>query len=384
MIKTTLPIAITLGAEKSDLGTFKFLTDCDGFALSAADFEALAAGQTLSKQDQGIFEEICQSLRETRQLPYNWSAQEAHYIANRPKEIWLEYIIYRFKFKLFPQRKILADFPVYLLIEPTSVCNLRCKMCFQVDKSFTKKEFMGTMDYAFFCKLIDEAVAGGSKALTMASRGEPTLNKDLGRMIKYASGKFLEIKLITNATKLTEKLAREILESDITLLTFSVDAHIKEVYEDIRVKGNFEEVRDNIKRFCEIRKKYYPDSKLITRISGVKVQDNQDPEGFAAFWSQIVDEVGMKPAFERWDTYANKPHPQFNSPCAYIWERLYIWYDGETNICDADYKTVLKPGNVKERSIREIWNGERLTQLRQDHLDGKRHSHIPCDRCGIK
>ena len=43
----------------------------------------------------------------------------------------LEYIIYRYKFKEFPKKKISTDFPIYILIEPVSSCNLKCPMCFK-------------------------------------------------------------------------------------------------------------------------------------------------------------------------------------------------------------------------------------------------------------
>ena len=45
---------------------------------------------------------------------------------------------------MLTEGKIITDFPLYLLIEPTSICNLRCVMCFQTDKSFgAEKKFMG-------------------------------------------------------------------------------------------------------------------------------------------------------------------------------------------------------------------------------------------------
>ena len=84
-------------------------------------------------------------------------------------------------------------------------------MCFQIDKSFTKKPFMGVMDLNFFKKIIDDCHNNGTKAITLASRGEPTLHPKLPEMLDYVSKKFLEIKLNTNATKLSEKLIRKIL-----------------------------------------------------------------------------------------------------------------------------------------------------------------------------
>ena len=113
----------------------------------------------------------------------------------------------------FPKEKKIYDFPIYLLIEPVSACNLRCVMCFQIDESFTSDSgFMGNMDLNLFKKTIDEAVEGGTKAITLASRGEPTLHPHLGEMLEYCKGKFFELKINTNATLLNEKLIHHFCE----------------------------------------------------------------------------------------------------------------------------------------------------------------------------
>ena len=59
-------------------------------------------------------------------------------------------------------------------------------MCYQADKTFSKKSsgFMGNMSFELFKKVIDE-INGKIEAVTLASRGEPTLNKELDKMLKY-------------------------------------------------------------------------------------------------------------------------------------------------------------------------------------------------------
>ena len=54
--------------------------------------------------------------------------QESHFLNHHDSEIWAQYLIFRYKFKNYPKNKIVTDFPIYLLIEPVSSCNLRCTM----------------------------------------------------------------------------------------------------------------------------------------------------------------------------------------------------------------------------------------------------------------
>lgn len=366
--------------------TFTFLTEGTGedARLNVSILNSLLQGRTLSNEDLVIVNTLMMSVALGGKLPFEWTPQEDAFIRNADSSKWLDYLIYRFKFKVYPKIKRTSDFPVYLLIEPASACNLRCTMCFQVDKTFTKKPYMGLMNMDLYRRLIDEAVAGGTKAITLASRGEPTLHPHLDEMLEYAShGKFIDLKLNTNATKLTDELCRAILRSDVNELVFSIDSHDKPIYESIRVRGKFDEVLENVIRFHEIRKNEFPNSKLQTRVSGVKFRPDQDRDGFVAFWSKIADHVGYVDIEARWDTYGNPLHPERSHPCEYLWERAYVWFDGICNPCDVDYKSELTVGNIHSMSLHEMWHSEAYEKLRTDHLSGKRQNHNPCDRCGI-
>ena len=370
--------------QKETVGTFSFLSKEDReLALDDGRLNNLSTSLSLSQEDSAIVRDMCDSLKEKKQLPFPLTVQEQNYLRRHDESEWVRYLIYRYKFVLYPKRRIQSEFPIYLLIEPTSVCNLRCVMCFQVDKSFTKQPFMGMMDLDLFKRVVDEAVEGGTGGITLASRGEPTLHRQLPVMLKYLSGKFFEIKLTTNATKLTESLIHDIFQSGVNLVIFSVDTHEKEIYEQIRVRGDFDIVYKNIRMFQEIREKDYPDSSLVTRISAVKFREDQDPKGFCDFWSDLVDEVGMKEAAARWDTYNNEPSPDLEAPCGYLWERLYVWYDGSISPCDADYKSMLAVGSIENSSIKDVWHGRRINEIRSDHKLGQRANCFPCDRCGI-
>ncbi len=338
----------------------------------------------VNKSDEIYFKEILEYIKKNNSLPFDFTSQELLYLKKHEKNIWLDYFLFRYKFRKFPQEKIVSDFPIYVLIEPVSTCNIRCTMCFQIDKTFTKKPFMGTMSLDFFKKIIDDCSKNGTKAITLASRGEPTLHPKLSEMLEYVSGKFLEVKLNTNATKLNEKLIRKILETGVNEVVYSVDESDEKKYEKIRVGGKFKEVLSNIQNFQRIRDKEFPNSKTSTRISGVLVNKDQDKKKITEFWKQYVDHVVFVKEQVRWDTYNNQPDG-LNSPCMYLWERMYVWFDGTINPCDVDYKSELSTGklNYSENSIKDLWNSEPFQILRQKHLNNERQTIKPCDRCGL-
>jgi len=311
------------------------------------------------------------------------SPQEWHWLAKHKQDKWLEYIIYRYKFKVYPNQYKLSKTPLYILIEPSSACNLRCPMCFQSDPSFQTKEFIGMIPWSLFTNLVDQAKELNCEAITLASRGEPLLHKDFGKMLHYLDkAGILDVKINTNATGLTERITHDILSSNVSEVVFSIDAATKELYESIRRGANFERVLNNIKKFKEIKDKDYSNSPTITRISGVKVKPEQNVSKISEFWSEMVDEVTIQSAIPRWDSYNNEINDS-KEPCRMIWRQMYIWYDGTVNPCDFDYKSYLSVGNAYKNSLQEIWLGEKFSKLRENHLNKERGKHVPCDRCPL-
>jgi len=308
------------------------------------------------------------------------------YIINNFKNLKkiFNYINFRYLFHLCGSKKINIGYPPHLLIEPVSTCNLRCPFCFQTDKTFTLKPFMGVMEFNFFKKIVDEADQLGIGAVTLASRGEPTLHKNLKDMLKYLGMKknIHEIKLNTNATFLSIELIHEIFKNKISQVVISADHYEKEKFEKLRKNSNFEKIVNNVDNLYKIRENYTHTNTEI-RISGIEFNENIDKEKFHQFWIKRSDHVTLGKALERWDTYNNSIDEKINDPCETLWDRMYVWFDGKVNPCDADYKSYLSYGNLKENSIKEVWQSNIINKTRCAHLNNERKNIDPCNKCGI-
>jgi MoaA/NifB/PqqE/SkfB family radical SAM enzyme len=339
---------------------------------------------TFSLEDRVILKEILKDIEEFNAMPGWWTCQESKYIykLENVKRI-LKYVVFRYKFRNFSLEKK-TDFPMYVLIEPVSSCNLRCPFCFQIDPEFNKKPYPGVMKIDLFKRVVDECEKNGVGAITLASRGEPTLHPKLIQMLEYLKDKFFEVKINTNATKLTDKLCHAFFQNNVSDIVLSIDTEKKELFEVLRKNASFEKVLDNVKKLYEIREKHYPNCGTVIRISGVKCKDEQDDVSFVNFWKNFSDEITISKIEERWDTYNNSKHPDLTRPCEALWERTYIWHDGTVNTCDVDYKSKLSPGILSSNnSIKSIWNSDKYNKLRELHSNNSRGKCFPCDRCGV-
>ncbi len=293
------------------------------------------------------------------------------------------YLFYRFRYDVFPRTRELDAYPPCVQIEPTSVCNYRCVFCYQTDKRFARKSsgHMGTMALDLFKRVVDD-IEHEVEAVTLASRGEPLLCPDIEAMLKYLSGKFLGLKINTNAWLLDDAKAHALLAADANTVVFSADASTPELYAKMRVGGKLERVLENIRNFQEIRARHYPNSRTITRVSGVKFTEEQDLGEMDAFWSEHVDQVAFVD-YNPWEnSYNNAPNGCMQA-CSDLWRRTFVWWDGRVNPCDVDYRSFLAAGDARSESLTEIWRGSKYQELRDAHVGGGRQGVTPCRGCSV-
>jgi len=134
------------------------------------------------------------------------------------------------------------NLPIKLDIEPTSMCNLKCHMCIVSTTGYKGKH----MSYDSFTNVIDKQT--GVFELKIQGLGEPFLNKDFTKMVKYASDLDIWTRSTTNATILDENdNYKKIIDANIGELQISVDGVKKDTYEKIRINGSFDKVVENCK-----------------------------------------------------------------------------------------------------------------------------------------
>jgi radical SAM protein with 4Fe4S-binding SPASM domain len=188
---------------------------------------------------------------------------------------------------------------------------------------------------------------------------------------------------------LNEKTSRDLLEAGLGMVIFSIDSLKKEVYEKIRVRLKFEQVRDNAIKFLELRDKINPKCRVWTRM--IRQESNYNEfDDYYNFWRKYaseVDRIYYHNIFNwggQLDGYKSvEKSYEPNLPCVALWSLMVFFANGDVPLCNVDYNNKYPTGNVMKNSIRELWKSKIMNARRKLHLDGNKKDISICANCNV-
>ena len=292
------------------------------------------------------------------------------------------------------QKFILKSKPYHIEIEPTNICNLHCPLCSTgVDAITRPKQYLKLEN---FKKLVDE-VKDTTLMIALQNWGEPTLVKDLPKMIRYATDAGIWTHMSTNfSIKHSDEWLEELIKSGIGRLKIDLDGTTQEVYEKYRIGGDLELVLKNTKRIIEIKKENNLKYPIIqARMIATKKNEHQISD-FEKLSKELgVDEIEVgniqlnpNTAADEWlpedknyvyDTYlgANRV-----TPCHWPWSGLVVNSDGGVTPCTIVDDPNSDFGNVFETSIMDVWNNDHYVSSRTTWTkNAKRSTTTICTLC---
>lgn len=157
-----------------------------------------------------------------------------------------------------------------LLWDISSVCNLNCRHCYNVENAMTNKYIEVEKQYNTVIDLISRL---GVNHLHLLG-GEPLMVKGLFELLQYAAKKEVGITINTNGTLLTDKMLKRLIDYNVLQLTVSLDGANEEDNDSIRGKGTFVKVIRNLKKSAEYIKKI--NSNMIIQVATVITKKNID------------------------------------------------------------------------------------------------------------
>lgn len=291
------------------------------------------------------------------------------------------------------------------MIEPTNICNLRCPLC----ASSTLKRARGYMTFDMFQKIMGN-INGKIDLLNFTLAGEPLLNKDIFKMIRYAKEErnVKNIIMLTNGTFFDKFSYDDLLESGITSYCISLDGTTERTYVKYRVGGDFKRVINNIKNLClekKRRKEKFPNKKYPEIMISFLVSKYNEHEidkikklskelmvdklllKTIALWTEINKEDRKKIAkswlplnkkFWRYDDNLALTSPI--KKCAFMFDMGLILWNGDVSLCCMDMEGKIIFGNLLKQKFRDIYLSEKFNNTRNLFLKKKLNF---CKNCNI-
>lgn len=324
-------------------------------------------------------------------------------------------MIYRLIKRLAPKAYSLfariAGFPLFIQVETSTTCNLRCAMCEfsylkNKGKNMTFEQFSGIFSQIqnslpFFVKLFPQLLL-----FDLTGMGEALLNKDFLKIVKFVKSKGATLTFADNFTILDEKIARYLIEQKVDLIFISFDGATKRTFESMRRGAKFSVVLHNIKNFVKLRSKrkkpelvirFLASNKnvselpLLVRLAyklGVKkisvtimrtfektASLKLDKENLGKFKKQAVAEAERLGIELDFGLFGKEPITKCHRP----FDSMFITQAGFVLPCcfvtqTGKYEEIIKKynlGNVFSQNLKEIWNSKKYKEFRKKISRGK-------------
>ncbi len=139
--------------------------------------------------------------------------------------------------------------PKWIAWEITRRCNLKCVHC----RSSSELAVQEHPDFSFEqAKAIINDIASYASPVMVLSGGEPLLRDDVFDIARYGNSKGFRMCLATNGTLVTRETCKEILDSEIKMVSLSLDGARAETHDDFRnQQGAFTGTMNAIRLFNE-------------------------------------------------------------------------------------------------------------------------------------
>lgn len=288
--------------------------------------------------------------------------------------------------------------PISVSVEPTTSCNLRCPECPSGLREFSRPT--GMLEESFFKTTIDQ-LKNTLVNLTFYFQGEPYLNPEFLKMVRYASEKGIFTITSTNAHYLNDEMARQTIESKLDKIIISIDGTTQEAYEKYRVGGQVNKVIEGTKNILKWRGQLKSKTPYVV-FQFLVVKPNQHQiEDIKKLGHELgVDEVKFKtaqiydfengnpliPTIEKYSRYKKEENGKWKiknklqNQCWRMWSGCVITWDGLIVPCCFDKDARHQLGDLKKTSFKTIWQAPSYVQFRKSILKSRKEIDI-CTNC---
>ena len=280
-----------------------------------------------------------------------------------------------------------------MFLEVNNICNLKCPFC-MTGKGIYGGRAKRNMTFDEVKKVIDQ-VGDYLYLVQLYNWGEPLLNKELFKMIRYIKSKNIFTMVSSNMTTLDEAKIDEMIKSGLDYFKVAIDGVTEESYTQYRIGGDFAKVMDNFKML--MRKREELKSKLpLVEWQYVVFKHNEGEIEMAGNMAKdlgvdyfnarlgYIEDKDWVPEGEKYK--ADVFNPNLVKKCRRLWSHIVVRCDGGIAPCCFEFLKKDDFANIFVSSFDEIWINEIFKYSRELCLEPeltkkKRRMETICFNC---
>ncbi|HVB24973.1 MAG TPA: radical SAM protein [Ktedonobacteraceae bacterium] len=143
----------------------------------------------------------------------------------------------------------IANLPRSIYIEPTSRCNEFCQQC---PRTLLSREDDRDLSFDKFRYIVDQFPL--LERVVLHGLGEPLLNKELPRMVRYLKDRGTYVLFNSNGIALTPRCGQALIDAGLDEYRLSMDGSTPETYAIVRGVDAFDKIWRNVRAFIEMQK----------------------------------------------------------------------------------------------------------------------------------
>lgn len=277
------------------------------------------------------------------------------------------------KYEMANKKIRLKSRPYKITIDPGNFCNLRCPGCHTGIKhpEMIKPSFMKYDNY----KIVFDKLSDYATSVALYNWGEPFLNKQIFDIISYTHENGAGTTIHSNFNVFDEEMAENAVKSGLTHIYLSIDGASQDGYAAYRVKGNLDNVMENLRIMLETRKRMESKFPIITwkflefSHNAHEVEDARKRAklmGVDAF-ETFVGRPKLTDIYDEAEAYKNKSLSKKESvgKCPSLWASIYVGADGSVLPCSLAYRSNEVFGSLIDHELEEVWNNEKYLDSRK-------------------
>jgi len=256
-----------------------------------------------------------------------------------------------------------GDIPLFSFIELNinEICNRVCPFCPRSNpEQYPNQNIHMSVELA---KNIAEQLAdiNFTGIVNISGTGEPLLTKHVVDIVKQFGDKGIHIEIVTNGDMLVSKKGSKLIKD---LYSAGLCQFVVSMYDGPEQIDEF----NTLFASCDIDKGSY----------SLRDRWYDESEDYGLLYTNRAGNIGFEHLS---DISKQKLMKSGKSACFYTHYSMMIDWNGDALLCCQDmYNRTVNFGNVKDKSLVDIWTDAKLTEFRNKLKNGER-SLSPCSNC---